>query len=96
MAEIRMILIIFVIGLLVAALQIIIWRMSKGNAFFKYIPSLVLLIIAAVCIIKAVWFSTGMEDLAYFVTAMIVAGVLAISLITGLIIDIVSKFRKKI
>lgn len=94
MAQLRMVLIIVVIGLLVAALQIIIWRVSKGNAFFKYIPTLVLLIVAVVCIVKAVWFSTGMEDLAYFVTAMMVAGVFVISLVTGVLIDIVSKFRK--
>ena len=94
MAESRMILIIAVIGLLVAVLQIIIWHLSKENAFFKYIPTLVLLIVAAVCVIKAVWFSSGMEDLAYFVTAVMVSGVLIISLITGLLIDMISKFRK--
>ncbi len=94
MAELRMVLIIVVIGLLVAALQIVIWRLSKENPFFKYIPTLVLLIVTAVCVVKAVWFSTGMEDLAYFVTAMILAGVMVISLLAGILIDIVSKFRR--
>lgn len=87
----RIILIISVIGVLVAALQIVIWRMSRGKIFFKYIPTLVLLIIAVVCIVKAIWFSTGMEDLAYFITAMLAAGVLAVSLVTGIVIDIFTK-----
>jgi hypothetical protein len=54
----------------------------------------VLLIVTSVCIVKAVWFSTGMEDLAYFVTAMIVSGVLVISLFTGIALDLISKLRK--
>lgn len=89
----RMILIISIIGILVAALQIVIWRMSKGKVFFKYIPTLVLLIIVIVCVVKSIGFSTGMEDLAYFVTAMMAAGVLAVSLVTGIVIDIISKAR---
>jgi hypothetical protein len=95
MAVRRVVLIIAVIGLLVAGLQIIIWRISKGKVFFKYIPTLVLLIVAFVCIVKAVWFSTGMEDLAYFVTAMMVSGVMVISLITGLILDIVDRSMRR-
>ncbi|MGI6622223.1 MAG: hypothetical protein GX227_04380 [Clostridiaceae bacterium] len=87
----RIVLIISVMGVLVAGLQIVIWRMAKGKVFFKYIPTLVLLIIVVVCIIKSIWFSTGMEDLAYFITAMLAAGVLTVSLVTGIIIDIVSK-----
>jgi len=94
MDKLRMILIIVVMGLLIAGLQIIIWRLSKEKAFFKYIPTLVLLIVTSVCIVKAVWFSTGMEDLAYFVTAMIVSGVLVISLFTGIALDLISKLRK--
>lgn len=87
----RIVLIISVMGVLVTGLQIVIWRMSKGKVFFKYIPTLVLLIIVLVCMTKSIWFSTGMEDLAYFVTAMLAAGVLAVSLVTGIIIDIISK-----
>ncbi|HHW21919.1 MAG TPA: hypothetical protein GXX26_03425 [Clostridiaceae bacterium] len=90
----RIVLIISVMGVLVAGLQIVIWRMSKGKVFFKYIPTLVLLIIVLVCIVKSIWFSTGMEDLAYFITAMLAAGVLAVSLVTGIIIDIVTKPRR--
>lgn len=87
----RIVLIIAVMGILVAGLQIVIWRMSKGKVFFKYIPTVVLLIIVIVCIIKSIWFSTGMEDLAYFITAMLAAGVLAVSLVTGIIIDLIKK-----
>lgn len=89
----RIVLIIALMGILVAGLQIVIWRMSKGKVFFKYIPTVVLLIIVIVCIIKSIWFSTGMEDLAYFITAMLAAGVLAVSLVTGIIIDIITKQR---
>ncbi|MCX7772182.1 MAG: hypothetical protein N2376_03610 [Clostridia bacterium] len=94
MTQIRMVLIILVIGLLVAALQIVIWRFSKDRAFFKYIPSLVLFIVGAVCVVKAVWFSTGMEDLAYFVLAMLVVGVLIISVVTGLLLDIITRIKR--
>ncbi|NLB79599.1 MAG: hypothetical protein GX796_12385 [Clostridiaceae bacterium] len=91
----RMIALIAVIGLLVAGLQIIIWRLSKGKVFFKYIPTIVLLIVATVCVVKAIWFSSGMEDLAYFVTAILTAGVLVVSLVTGIVIDIISKSKRQ-
>ena len=90
-----MIALIAVIGLLVAGLQIIIWRLSKGKVFFKYIPTIVLLIVATVCVVKAIWFSSGMEDLAYFVTAILTAGVLVVSLVTGIVIDIISKSKRQ-
>lgn len=91
----RMVGLIAVIGILVAGLQIIICRLSKGKVFFKYIPTIVLLIVATVCVVKALWFSSGMEDLAYFITAMITAGVLVVSLVTGIVIDIISKSKKQ-
>lgn len=91
----RMITLIAVIGIIVSGLQIIIWRLSKGKIFFKYIPTIVLLIVAIVCDIKAIWFSTGMEDLAYFITALLTFGVLVISLVTGIVIDIVTKSKRQ-
>lgn len=92
---IRMITLIAVIGILVSGLQVIIWRLSKEKVFFKYIPTIVLLIVTIVCVIKAVWFSTGMEDLAYFITALLAFGVLIISLVTGIVIDIVTKSKRQ-
>lgn len=92
---IRMIALITVIGIMVSVLQIIIWRLSKEKVFFKYIPTIVLLIVAIVCVIKAIWFSTGMEDLAYFITALLTFGVLVISLVTGIIIDLISKSKRQ-
>jgi hypothetical protein len=92
---IRMIARITVIGIMVSVLQIIIWRLSKEKVFFKYIPTIVLLIVAIVCVIKAIWFSTGMEDLAYFITALLTFGVLVISLVTGIIIDLISKSKRQ-
>lgn len=91
----RMIALIAVIGVLVAGLQIIIWRLSQGKVFFKYIPTIVLLIVAIVCVVKAIWFSSGMEDLAYFVTAILTTGVLAVSIVTGIVIDIITKSKRK-
>jgi hypothetical protein len=90
-----MIALITVIGIMVSVLQIIIWRLSKEKVFFKYIPTIVLLIVAIVCVIKAIWFSTGMEDLAYFITALLTFGVLVISLVTGIIIDLISKSKRQ-
>lgn len=92
---IRMIALITVIGIMVSVLQIIIWRLSKEKVFFKYIPTIVLLIVAIVCVIEAIWFSTGMEDLAYFITALLTFGVLVISLVTGIIIDLISKSKRQ-
>jgi len=90
-----MILLIGVIGIMVSGLQIFIWKLSKEKAFFKYIPTIVLMIVAIVCLIKAIWFSTGMEDLAYFITALLAFGVLVISLITGIIIDLVARSKNQ-
>jgi hypothetical protein len=90
-----MIALITVIGIMVSVLQIIIWRLSKEKVFFKHIPTIVLLIVAIVCVIKAIWFSTGMEDLAYFITALLTFGVLVISLVTGIIIDLISKSKRQ-
>lgn len=92
---IRMVLLITVIGIMVSGLQFFIWRLSKEKIFFKYIPTIVLLIVTIVCVIKAVWFSTGMEDLAYFITALLAFGVMLISLVTGIVIDIVTRSKKQ-
>jgi len=92
---VRMILLIAVIGIMVSGLQILIWRLSKEKVFFKYIPTIVFLIVTVVCVIKAIWFSTGMEDLAYFITALLAFGVMVISLITGVIIDLVARSNKQ-
>jgi len=92
---VRMILLISVIGILVSGLQIFIWRLSKEKVFFKYIPTIVFMIVTVVCLIKAIWFSTGMEDLAYFIMALLALGVLVISLITGIIIDVVTRSNKQ-
>ena len=92
---VRMILLIAVIGIMVSGLQILIWRLSKEKVFFKYIPTIVFLIVTVVCVIKAIWFSTGMEDFAYFITALLAFGVMVISLITGVIIDLVARSNKQ-
>ncbi len=94
-STIRIALMILIVGLLVSLLQIGIWRVSKGNKFFKYIPALVLIVVAGACIIKGIWFSTGMEDLAYFITAMLLGGAFVISLVTGLLIDVLAGNSKK-
>jgi len=91
----RMIALITVIGIFVSGLQIIIWRLSKEKVFFKYIPAIVLLIVAIICVIKALWFSTGMEDLAYFITALLAFGVLVISLVTGIVLDLITKSKRQ-
>lgn len=86
---------ILIIGLLVSLLQIGIWRVSKESRFSKYIPTLVLLIVAGACIVKGIWFSTGMEDLGYFVTALLVGGAFVISLVTGLLIDVLTRGSRR-
>lgn len=90
----RLVLVIIVAGLLVAVLQILIHRVFKGHTFYKYILSIILLLLTIVCVIKAEWFSSGMEGLAYLVTAIIAAGIFVISLIAGISIDLASKYRK--
>jgi hypothetical protein len=94
MAERRLILMIIVIGLVVSVFQVIIWRISKKSRFMKYIPTLILFIIALICLTKAIWFSTGMEDLAYFIITMILGGAFIISFITGIVIDLLFKNSK--
>ena len=52
------------------------------------------LIVDIFCLVKAIYFSTGMEDLAYIIIAFMVTGVMLISLITGIIIDIAERYRR--
>ncbi|NMA66774.1 MAG: hypothetical protein GX957_11140 [Clostridiaceae bacterium] len=94
MPLLRMLFMIILIGIPITILQIIIWRVSRPNRLFKYIPTFVLFIVGIFCIIKAVYFSEGMEDLAYFIIAMMVTGVMLISLITGIILDIIEKHKR--
>jgi flagellar biosynthesis protein FliQ len=91
----RLALMIIIVGALVSLFQIGIWRISKENRFFKYVPSIVLFLVAGACIVKGIWFSTGMEDLAYFVTAILLGGAFVISLVTGLLIDVLAKNSRK-
>lgn len=66
-------------------------RFFKSRAFVKYIPAIISAIAVIGFYIKSEFFSTGFQDLAYIVLALIAGIVFFVSLLTALIIGILQK-----
>lgn len=70
-------------------------RFFKKPAIVKYIPAIVSLLIAIGFYIKARYYSSGFEDLAYIILGFIAAIVFIVSLVTAVIMDIVTRTKNK-
>lgn len=81
--------------IIVVLITYLLHKFCRKKSFVKYIPAI--LLVAADCgfLIKSEYFSTGFEDLAYLVMAMI-AGILFIpSLLAAIILGIVNRNKNK-
>lgn len=95
MEQIRLLSLILLIGIVSSGIVILIARFEKNRCFLKYIPALILFVSGAFFIVKARWFSEGMEGLGYIILAMLALGGFIITLISAVIIDIYRKCSKK-
>lgn len=92
----RIALICIAIGLAGGLLGFIITLIfRKASRLLAMIPGALLFILAILAVIKAAFFSTGWDDLAYAAVAMLCGGAAIVALVAGLVIFLVSRRKNK-
>jgi hypothetical protein len=89
--QIRLVLLILLIGIVFSGIVVLISRFEKKNQTAKYLPAIVLLAAGVAFIVKARWFSEGMEGLGYIIFSMLAFGGFILTLITAVVITVVKK-----
>ncbi|HEY5582965.1 MAG TPA: hypothetical protein VIK78_00525 [Ruminiclostridium sp.] len=70
-------------------------RFFEKRAIVKYIPAIIIALAVIGFFIKSRFFSTGFEDLAYIVLALIAGIVFVVSLITAFIMDLLQRRNRR-
>ncbi len=94
MEQIRLILLILLTGIIFSGIVLLIARFEKNKRLLKYLPAIILIIAGVASLVKAKWFSEGMEGLGYVIYSMLAFGGCILTLITAVVIDAVRKYRK--
>lgn len=84
-------LLIAIPSIIFVAITYFLGRFCRHLAIIKYIPSIVALLIGIGFYIKARFYATGFEDLAFIILALVAGIVFVLSLITAIIMDIIQK-----
>lgn len=87
--------VIALIGAVFAGATILLGRKQIQRVILKYIPAMIAFAATLALMIKASWFSEGMEGLGYVILAMITAVLFFISIITSIIIEIRNRKGKQ-
>lgn len=95
MEEIRLLLLVLLVGIAFSGVVILIAKFQKKRRYLKYIPSAILFAATIACIVKARWFSEGMEGLGYIIFAMLALGSCILTLITAVAIDVFARYNKR-
>ena len=84
------------LGVVVAAIELLIWKFTRGKRFYKYIPSILLLLAIVGFIGKASLFPTeGMTDLGYIILAILAFGALVVSIPAAILMDVIEGRSKR-
>lgn len=94
MVPFSLLLYIIIVGVVFSGIAVLISILAKSMVLPKYIPGAILLILTVFFIVKARWFSEGMEGLGYIILAIITGGGCIISLMVPAALDLYKKFRK--
>lgn len=92
MGEIRFLMLILVTGIVFSVPVALIAKYGR-KPVYKYIPALVLLLAGVAFIIKARYYSEGMEGLGFVIFAMMAWGGCIITVITAAAIDLFKKYK---
>ncbi|MFZ7134007.1 MAG: hypothetical protein ACOWWR_16800 [Eubacteriales bacterium] len=90
----KLLLIVFVLGFVASG---IVWLVNKYSvhSFFKYIPCIVLYILACAAYIKGNWFSVSMEDLGYKAMGIMLLGIGVMAQMSAFLISLSKIYHKK-
>lgn len=91
----RLIGITILVGGLLSIIPFLIEKYSKGNKKSKYFIPAMAFLLAIIMLIMAKWFSTGMQDLADIIMAIISGGAGIMTLIACIITDKLYKNRSR-
>jgi hypothetical protein len=82
-----------IIGAVFSGIAVLISKFERKIHSLKYIPGVILFASGAAFIIKARWFSDGMEGLGYLILAILATGGCIISLMVPAAIDVYRKYH---
>jgi len=94
MVQFTLLLYIAIIGIFFSGVSLLIYKFTRNKLFPKYIPGIILFSSGVAFIVKARWYSYGMEGLGYVILAILAVGGSIISLIVPAALDIYRKYRK--
>lgn len=83
-----------IIGIVFSGIAVLIYRFEKSRRLPKYVPGIILFSSGVIFIVKARWFSDGMEGLGYIILAMLAIGGSIISLMVPAALDLYRKYNK--
>ena len=89
MNNLRLFIIIGIISLIFIIIVLVLSKYFKRKRTVKYIPAIIAIFLTLAFFIKSRYFSTGFEDLAYIVLAVISIIEFIVSLLTAIIIDLI-------
>lgn len=89
----RLILIVFIMGLIAAGIVWLIGR-KRPHGIYKYIPALTLYTLGVISFVKGNWYSQAMEDLGYKGLAVMLIATGIIAQIAALLISLSEKYKK--
>lgn len=93
---VRLAFILILSFLVISGLTILIGKVVKKNRIIKYVPSIVFLVLALYNLYLSKTVTTGFEDLARLLVAMILFSAFLGGLVTGLFMDyILPKLNKR-
>lgn len=95
MEQIRLSLYILLIGSVFSGIVLLISKFEKKNSLPKYVPAIILFAAGVASIAKSIWFSEGMEGLAYIIISILVFSICIMALLTAILIGIYKSHKNK-
>lgn len=86
---------VLIIVALLVVLSIILMKKFRKHIYYRYIPTVLIWILSLILFVFAIVFAKPMQDLGYFVMALITGVATFISLIITIIIDTYQKKKHK-
>ncbi|KNY26489.1 hypothetical protein [Pseudobacteroides cellulosolvens] len=94
MVQFTLLLYITIIGIVFSGIALLIYKFERNRPLPKYLPGIILFLAGVILIIKAKWFSEGMEGLGYIILAILAIGGSIIALIVPAVLDVYKKYHQ--
>lgn len=95
MSDLRFLAMVLGFGAVAALIEVLIARLTPRRRWPKYMPAVLAFVLAASCLVKAIWFASGWEDLAFAALAVLTIGIGIVALVAAIVIDVAAARRAR-